>query len=106
MRLQAATSRCVWCTPSIQTDNSDTRRRVRRELATAELSVRYACTAVEPVKIKVAILQGHPTRALMDASPGAAMLCVGVDRTETLHRWAGSVRRPRPWLRGPIVPSR
>jgi hypothetical protein len=25
----------------------------------------------------------------MDASPGAAMLCVGVDRTETLHRGPG-----------------
>src|ERR1700681_1914663 len=52
-----------------------------RRLATAELAVRYAFTAVEstekPVKIEVEILQGGPTRALMDASRGAAMLCVG-----------------------------
>jgi nucleotide-binding universal stress UspA family protein len=45
------------------------------------LSIRYACTAVEstekPVKIEMEILQGHPTRALMDASRAAAMLCVG-----------------------------
>lgn len=64
------------------TDNSATDTQgAARKLATAELSVRYAFTAVEstekPVKIEVEILQGHPTRALMDASRGAAMLCVG-----------------------------
>ena len=64
------------------TDNSDTDTQgAARKLATAELSVRYAFTAVEstekPVKIEVEILHGHPTRALMDASRGAAMLCVG-----------------------------
>jgi nucleotide-binding universal stress UspA family protein len=64
------------------TDNSDTDTQgAARKLATAELSVRYAFTAVEstekPVKIEVEILHGHPTRALMDASRAAAMLCVG-----------------------------
>jgi nucleotide-binding universal stress UspA family protein len=64
------------------TDNSDTDTEgAARKLATAELAVRYAFTAVEstekPVKIEVEILQCHPTRALMDASRGAAMLCVG-----------------------------
>jgi nucleotide-binding universal stress UspA family protein len=63
-------------------DNSDTDAQgAARELATAELSVRHAFTAVEstekPVKIEVEILRGHPTRALMDASRGAAMVCVG-----------------------------
>jgi nucleotide-binding universal stress UspA family protein len=52
-----------------------------RRLAAAELSVRHAFTAVEstekPVKIEVEILQGRPTRALMDASRSAALLCVG-----------------------------
>jgi nucleotide-binding universal stress UspA family protein len=64
------------------TDNFDTDGQgAARELTTAELSVRYVFTAVEstekPVKIEVEILHGHPTRALMDASRGAAMLCVG-----------------------------
>ena len=52
-----------------------------RELATAEIAVRYAFMAVEsmdkPVKIEVEILQDRPIRALLDASRWAAMLCVG-----------------------------
>ena len=52
-----------------------------RELATAEIAVRYAFTAVEstdkPVKIEVEILQDRPTRALLEASRWAALLCVG-----------------------------
>lgn len=50
-------------------------------LATAELAVRYAFTAVEsteqPVKIEVEILQQKPARALLDASRSAAMICIG-----------------------------
>ena len=52
-----------------------------RELATAELAVRHAFTAVEstekPVKIEVEILQDKPSRALVEASRNAAMICVG-----------------------------
>ncbi|HTI75265.1 MAG TPA: universal stress protein [Mycobacterium sp.] len=52
-----------------------------RELASAEVAVRQAFTAVEssdkPVKIEVEILQDKPTRALLNASQWAAMLCVG-----------------------------
>lgn len=52
-----------------------------RDLATAEIAVRYVFTAVEstekPVKIEVEILQDRPERALLHASRGAAMLCVG-----------------------------
>jgi len=53
-----------------------------RELAAAEVAVRYAFTAIEstekPVKIEVEILQGRtPTRALLEASRSAAMICVG-----------------------------
>lgn len=52
-----------------------------RELATAEVAVRYAVTAVEstdkPVKIEVEILQDRPTRALRDASRSARLMCVG-----------------------------
>lgn len=52
-----------------------------RDLATAELAVREAFTAVEstdkPVKIEVEILQERPVRALREASRWAAMLCVG-----------------------------
>ena len=52
-----------------------------RDLATAEIAVRQAFMAVEstdkPVKIEVEILQDRPTRALLEASRWAAMLCVG-----------------------------
>jgi nucleotide-binding universal stress UspA family protein len=52
-----------------------------RELAKGEIAVRYALSAVEstdkPVKIEVEILQERPTRALIDASRWAAMICVG-----------------------------
>jgi nucleotide-binding universal stress UspA family protein len=53
-----------------------------QQLATAEIAVRYAFTAVEstekPVKIEVEILQNRsPKRALLEASRSAAMLCVG-----------------------------
>jgi len=52
-----------------------------RDLATAEIAVRHAFMAVEstdkPVKIEVEILQDRPTRALLDTSRWAAMLCVG-----------------------------
>ncbi|MGZ8747063.1 MAG: universal stress protein [Mycobacterium sp.] len=52
-----------------------------RDLATAEIAVRYAFAAVEstdkPVKIEAEILQTHPARALIDASRSAAMICLG-----------------------------
>jgi nucleotide-binding universal stress UspA family protein len=52
-----------------------------RDLAKAEVAVRYAFMAVEskdkPVKIEVEILQDRPTRALIEASRWAAMVCVG-----------------------------
>jgi hypothetical protein len=52
-----------------------------RELATAEIAVRQAYTAVEstdkPVKIEIEILQKNATRALIESSRCAALLCVG-----------------------------
>lgn len=52
-----------------------------RKLATAELAVRYAFTAVEstekPVKIEVEITQGPPIPTLIEASRSAAVICVG-----------------------------
>src|SRR6185295_4329627 len=52
-----------------------------RELATAEIAVRQAFMAVEstdkPVKIEIEILQKTPTRALVESSRSAALLCVG-----------------------------
>jgi nucleotide-binding universal stress UspA family protein len=90
------------------TDNSDTRRAGCSASwphgAVCSLRV-HRRRAEKPVKIKVQILQGHPTRALMDASRGAAMLCVGSIGLK-YFTVAGSVRRPRPWLRGPIAPPR
>lgn len=52
-----------------------------RDLATAEIAIRYAFTAVEatmkPVKVEVEIVQEKPVRALAAASRAAAMVCVG-----------------------------
>jgi nucleotide-binding universal stress UspA family protein len=52
-----------------------------RELATAEIAVRHAYMAVEstniPVKIDIEVLQKNPTRALVESSRSAALLCVG-----------------------------
>ena len=52
-----------------------------RDLAAAEIAVRYAFIAVEstdkPVKIEVEIVQKQPVRALREASRSAVMLCVG-----------------------------
>ncbi len=50
-------------------------------LATAEIAVRYAFTAVEaterPVKLEVEIVQDNPRTALIRASMSATMICVG-----------------------------
>ena len=52
-----------------------------RNLATAEIAIRHAFTAVEatgkPVKIEVEIAQERPITALVRASRSAAMVCVG-----------------------------
>jgi nucleotide-binding universal stress UspA family protein len=62
-------------------DGDDDPQQAARSLATAELAVRYALTAVEstgaPVKIEVEILQGQTTGTLLHASHSAAMICVG-----------------------------
>jgi len=62
-------------------DGDDDPQQSARRLATAELAVRYALTAVEstgaPVKIEVEILQGKTTGALLHAAQSAAMICVG-----------------------------
>ena len=67
---------------AIDPAGADTRD-AAHELATAEIAVRYAFTAVEatekPVKIEVEILQEKPARALAAASRSAAMICVGAD---------------------------
>jgi len=66
-----------------------------RDLAAAEVAVRYAYTAVEstdkPVKIEVEILHERPGRALLEASRSAAMACVGaMDLRHSAHRRIGS----------------
>ncbi len=52
-----------------------------RQLASAELAVRYAANAVEaaerPVKVEVEVVAGRPIATLVDASRAAAMICVG-----------------------------
>ena len=72
--------RLVYAIDPGKADEADSQGAARK-LATAEIAVRYAFTAVEsadkPVKIEVEILQDRPIRALLDASRSAAMLCVG-----------------------------
>lgn len=52
-----------------------------RDLANAQIALRYAVMAVEstekPVKVEVEILQSRPIPALIDASRWAVLLCVG-----------------------------
>lgn len=52
-----------------------------RQLATAEVAVRYALTALEsteqPVKIEVEILRGRPVQTLLEAARSAVLLCLG-----------------------------
>jgi nucleotide-binding universal stress UspA family protein len=66
-----------------------------RDLAAAEIAVRHAFTAVEstnkPAKIEVEILQDWPTRALLEASRWAALVCVGaMGFTHCAHGRIGS----------------
>lgn len=67
--------------------------RAARALATAEIAVRTAFTAVEstdkPVKIEVEILQGRPAATLLEAGRAAAMICIGA--TGIKHATAGRV---------------
>ena len=69
---------------------------IARRLATAEVAVRYAVTAVEssetPVKMEVEILQGPVVPTLLEASRSAALLCVGARATPP----KGASGRPPP----------
>jgi nucleotide-binding universal stress UspA family protein len=89
-----------------------------RKLATAELAVRYAFMAVEstekPVKIEVEIVQGPPTRTLIEASWSAAVIYVGsvgvthfaADRVgSTAANLASSAHCPVAIIRGRDRPS-
>ena len=52
-----------------------------RGVAMAEQAVRHACATVEstekPVRLEVEIVRSPPTRALVDASRSAAIVCIG-----------------------------
>jgi nucleotide-binding universal stress UspA family protein len=66
-----------------------------RSLATAEVAVRYALTAVEsterPVKIEMEILQGRPVQTLLEAARSAVMLCIGArGHRHSVHGKIGS----------------
>ncbi|KAA0079349.1 universal stress protein [Mycolicibacterium sp. P9-64] len=67
--------------------------RAARALATAEIAVRTALTAVEstdkPVKIEVEILQGLPAATLLEAGRAAEMICIGA--TGIKHATSGRV---------------
>lgn len=84
-----------------------------RKLATAELAVRSAFTAVEStdklVKIEVEVIQDSPIGALIEASRSAALMCVGAigqahfaaDRVgSTAASLASSARCPVAIIRG------
>lgn len=67
-----------------------------RALATAEIAVREAFTAVEslelPVKVEVEIVQEPAERALIVASRSATLVCIGaLGRDHALGRRVGSV---------------
>ena len=82
------------------TDKSDTDTQgAARKLATAELAVQYAFTAVESTEKPVTA--GPPNPCADGCVPGGGNVVCRVDRTETLHRGPG-----RPWWRGRIAPSR
>jgi nucleotide-binding universal stress UspA family protein len=72
--------RLVYAIEPSGSDTADSQDEAR-QLASAELAVRYAADAVEatdrPVKVEVEILQGQPIATLVDASRAAAMICVG-----------------------------
>ena len=72
--------RLIYAIDPANTAGSD-READARDLAKAEVAVRYAFMAVEstdkPVKIEIEIVQDRPTRALIEASRWAAMVCVG-----------------------------
>lgn len=55
------------------------------QLATAEIAVRQAYTALEateqPIKIEIEIVHDDPLRALLRASAAAQLICVGVGST-------------------------
>lgn len=66
-----------------------------RSLATAEVAVRFALTAVEsterPVKIEMEILQGRPVQTLLEAARSALMLCIGArGHKHSVHGKIGS----------------
>ncbi len=62
-------------------EDNDDAERIARQFAAAQTAVRCTAAAVEstdrPVKIEAEIVQQQPVAALLDASKGAAMLCVG-----------------------------
>ena len=66
---------------AIDPDPTSDNHSAAHDLATAEIAIRHAVSAVEstdkPVKVEVEILQERPTRALRQASRWAAMICVG-----------------------------
>jgi nucleotide-binding universal stress UspA family protein len=72
--------RLIYAIDPADTAGSD-READARDLSKAEVAVRYAFMAVEstgkPVKIEIEIVQDRPTRALIEASRWAAMVCVG-----------------------------
>ncbi|MHC9292195.1 universal stress protein [Mycobacterium sp. LTG2003] len=76
-------------------DNGTDHESAARALATAELAIRQAFTAVEateqPVKIELEVVQDKPIDVLVEASRSAAMLCVGATgRDDAGHGRIGS----------------
>lgn len=83
-------------------DNGTDHESAARALATAELAIRQAFTAVEateqPVKIELEVVQDKPIEALVEASRSAAILCVGAvgldaDRPHRIGSTASAVAR-------------
>lgn len=73
--------RLVYAIPPRSAGAADACDQAARDLAEAEVAVRYAFTAVEstntPVKVEVEILQDTAVAALREVSRSAVLLCVG-----------------------------
>jgi nucleotide-binding universal stress UspA family protein len=69
------------CAVAPRERGADDSHGLSHDFASAEAAVRHAAMAVEsmdrPVKLEVEIVQDRPVAALVAASRGAAMLCVG-----------------------------
>jgi nucleotide-binding universal stress UspA family protein len=90
-------------------DDAATPEDAAHALATAEIAVRRAFTAVEstdrPVKIEIEILHGRPTDMLLEAGRASVMICVGAIGTKraTAARLGSTAAALATWAHCPVA---